>query len=433
MGVRTSPRPRRSAAPAVTTSTVPTAGSTTGAGAGPTRPTPGTSPITAAPAAASVTVLLVVCALLIPAALYVGVPLAGPTGRRFGVGAAAASWTSGAFALAYAAGFLAAGPVAARLGPRRTLAGASGVLAVVTAVAPLAGGYGAFLTVRAGQGLAAAMFAPVALVYTAERTGPARRGAALAWLTTGLLGAGLVGQLLGTGLLAWSGWEAVFWVSAAGYGALAVALWLVLAVDGPPVASAGEGLVRSVAELLRDGRIWPVFVAAFGVFGTFVAMYRMVDTRLVDDHQAGTGLLLAFEAVGCVGLLAAPVVARTGLGRSPRAQSVAGFLLAAAGLGVLQIGGVAVMVAGSVAYVAGTSLVVPGLVGLLATGAGERRAVAVGVNTCVLFVGAAVVPALVVGLGYRPGLLALTVLPLAGAALLSRTSSSGSRQDSQQR
>ncbi|WP_007516823.1 MFS transporter [Pseudofrankia saprophytica] len=364
------------------------------------------------------TVLLAICALLIPAALYAGVPLAGPTGLRFGVDDAAAGWTSGAFALAYAAGFLAAGLVAARWGPRRTLAGATGILAVVTAAAPLTGDFGVFLAVRAGQGLAAAMFAPVALVLTAERTAPARRGPALALLTTGLLGAGIVGQLLGTGVLAWAGWAAVFWVSAGIYGLLAAALWLVLAPDPPSGGGSGEGLARSVGALVGDRRIWPVFGAAFGVFGTFVAMYRAVDGRLIHGHQAGTGLLLAFEAVGCVGLLAAPLVARTRVGRSPRLQSAAGFLTAAAGLGVLQLGALPAMVLGSVVYVAGTSLVVPGLVGLLTLSAGERRTAAVGVNTSVLFVGAAAVPALVTGLPYHSCLLVLTALPLVGAALV---------------
>jgi YNFM family putative membrane transporter len=66
-------------------------------------------------------VLLAVCGLLVPAQLYLAIPLATPVQVSFAASESAAAWTGSAFSLAYAIGFLVFGPLSDRIGRRRSI------------------------------------------------------------------------------------------------------------------------------------------------------------------------------------------------------------------------------------------------------------------------------------------------------------------------
>lgn len=362
--------------------------------------------------------LLTGCALVVPAQLYLAIPLIPHIRDSFGSSLAAASWTSSAFALAYAIGFLIFGPLSARYGQRQVLVGGMVGLGVATAGVSVSRELALFLIFRAAQGLAAATFAPVALVWVAEKAAGERRGAALSILTTGLLGAGLAGQLYGTAALNLMSWRWMFVIAVIPYLVLAVLLHTVLEGGGAKKSVSLSTVYRPIARLVTQRSTASVFMAALAVFGSFVAMYAVLADRLTSTEHLTSAGLLAVEGVGCLGLLAAPTLhwlARTPI--NPRTQTLLGFGVAATGVLVEQIDtNWLVPVAGSVGYVAGISFVVPGLVGLLARHAPRERAAAVGFNTFVLFVGAAIVPLLVDQLSYHSSMaiLAATLLVAAG-------------------
>jgi MFS family permease len=364
--------------------------------------------------------LLTGCALTVPAQLYLAIPLAPHIQDSFGTSRAIASWTSSAFAITYAIGFLIFGPLSDRYGRRQVMVGGMAGLAVATAGVCVSPNVVVFLLFRAVQGLAAATFAPVALVWVAEKVPGERRGAALAFLTTGLLGAGLAGQLYGTSMLEFMPWQWMFLTASIPYLLLALLLHTMLEASGSRKSASLGTVYRPVARLLTQRPTASVFVAALAVFGSFVGMYAVLNDRLTSAEHFTSAGLLAVEGVGCLGLLAAPTLhwlARTPV--SPRTQTLFGFSIAAAGIVVEQIdANWLVPVAGSVGYVAGISLVVPGLVGLLARHAPRERAAAVGFNTFMLFVGAAIVPLVVGHFSYHSSMVILAAALLVAAGVI---------------
>ena len=167
--------------------------------------------------------LLTVCALIVPAQLYLALPLGPFLEDAFRISPAAASWATSAFALAYAFGFLFFGPWSERVGRRRVLTGGMVGLAITTAGASLAPNLAVLIIFRVTQGLMAATLAPVALIWVTEKAPARLRSRALAILTTGLLGAGLMGQVYGTGMLAVVSWR---WMLMTAAGAYLLLAWL---------------------------------------------------------------------------------------------------------------------------------------------------------------------------------------------------------------
>ncbi|MEF3114192.1 MFS transporter [Streptomyces chrestomyceticus] len=361
--------------------------------------------------------LLVAMAFAIPAQLYLAIPIAGRIRTAYGVDAASAAWTGAAFSFAYALGFLVFGPLSDRVGRRPVLTIGALATAVTTALTAAAPDFGWFLAGRVLQGFAAATFAPAALAYVTERAPAARRPVALSLLTTGLLGAGIAGQVFGQLMAEHADWRAAFWPAAIGYAMAAAILWRLL----PPGSAGSAASVREVAEaasgLIRTKGPAAVFGSAVTVFGSFVAFYAVLERELRETSGYDADQMLLVQAVGAVGLLAGPLVNRRFGAKGPRTLAVAGYLTAAAGLLLALLAQAAamtgVLIGVSVLFVAGTSLIVPGLVGLLHELAPHARGTAGAVNTFVLFVGASAGQLAAAQLGYRPMLMVLVLATLA--------------------
>lgn len=250
--------------------------------------------------------LLVLLAATVPAQLYLAIPVAESVRQDFGTGTAAAAWTGSAFSFAYAVGFLLFGPLSDRFGRRPVLVLGALATAATTAAVSLAPDFGWLLALRVLQGLAASTFAPVALAYVAENAPAARRPVMLSFVTTGLLGSGLVGQVFGQAVVDHASWRAAFWPAAIVYALGALGLWRLLAPPRPNPAATLPGVLRAAGRLLRDPAALAVFAAALTVFGSFVALYAVLNQHLTDDRGFGTSGILAVQALGAIGLAASP-------------------------------------------------------------------------------------------------------------------------------
>ncbi|MFE3990006.1 MFS transporter, partial [Nocardia tengchongensis] len=153
-----------------------------------------------------------VCAvgILVVGQLYVVLPVLNRIAGDWDTSKSAATWTTTAFGLAYGAGFLVTGPLSDRWGRRPVIVGglaASVISSLLVAAAP---GLVTGLSARILQGLTASFFAPAAFAYLSERIAPERRIFALTCLTSSVLGAGVVAQVLAQLIGNALGWRAIF-------------------------------------------------------------------------------------------------------------------------------------------------------------------------------------------------------------------------------
>ena len=243
-----------------------------------------------------------------------------------GLSLSGAAWVSSLFTLATVALGLAAGLVAQRIGLHRatvigllvmTLAGVLTLLAD-TPAALLVGraieGIGFVLVVVAAPGLMAALAAPghTRLVLGIWAT----------WLPAG----GVLVLWLAAPLLAWDGWQGLWWFSA---GAGVVALLLLLASPRPDTARPAGG--ASPAAVLRRPAPWLLGFAFAAFTVQLYAVLLFAPTFLVEVH----GFTLARAAAVTSGVLfmAGPAGAIASVllhrGVSPIRWMVAGFGLLA--------------------------------------------------------------------------------------------------------
>jgi MFS transporter, YNFM family, putative membrane transport protein len=362
--------------------------------------------------------LLVFGALLIPAQLYVAIPLRAEFADSFSVPVGVSALAVSAFGAAYAVGFAAFGPLSDRFGRRTVLAIGCLVLALATVGAAIARNWESFLFARTAQGLAAATFAPPALASIAELAHVRVRPLALSLVTTGLLGAGLAGQIAGEA--ASDSWRMMFWGCAIAYLLLALAFTAALPRRTP--GHAGITLAAQYAQMVRllaVGRVGTLFVASLAVFGSFVGWYSSLGAHLHVNYGYDAHTMLQIELVGALGLLAGPASHRLARLRGPRFLAIVGLVVAAGSTAIgLMTAHPLVPILASVPFVAGISLVVPGFVGLLSTHFSHRRGAAISVNTFMLFVGAALAPAISAALSYQAALLTFSTMLAAAAALV---------------
>ena len=134
----------------------------------------GAAPPRTAPFGATATVVAAT-AIVVLSQLYGAIPLFAPVQAAFRVDAGQVAWVQTAFGIAYAAGFIAWGPLVDRVGPRRIMLFGLLVLILATIATSLAPSFAWLIAGRVVQGVCAASFAPAAFAYLGARVAPERR------------------------------------------------------------------------------------------------------------------------------------------------------------------------------------------------------------------------------------------------------------------
>ena len=119
-----------------------------------------------------VIIILTATAVTAVGQMYSVLALLPQMAASFDVNPAQVTATSTVFGVAYAVGFLAAGPLASRFGSHTVMSVGLCTAAVTTLLAALPSTLLLELIARAGQGCAAAAFAPAAFTYIAENIDP---------------------------------------------------------------------------------------------------------------------------------------------------------------------------------------------------------------------------------------------------------------------
>lgn len=217
-------------------------------------------------------------AVVVLSQLYGAIPLFAPVQAAFAVDAGRVAWVQTAFGIAYAAGFIAWGPLVDRFGPRRIMLLGLTVLAVATVAASLAPSFPWLITGRVVQGLFAASFAPAAFAYFGARVAPERRGLSVTVLTSSFLASAVVGQVAAQVVTERLDWQWFFWIGAA---ALVVATAVIRGVflpDLPMVRSVGNP-ARALGRLLVRMPVLVLLVATVIVLGPMIALRARAPRR----------------------------------------------------------------------------------------------------------------------------------------------------------
>ncbi|MCX4782075.1 MFS transporter [Streptomyces sp. NBC_01264] len=407
------------------------------------------------------------------------VPL--PTiGRELTLGRDDLLLLSAAYGLSFAGLLLFGGRLTDRFGGRRVLTAGLLLFAVASLAAPFAQGSGTLLAARFAQGVAAALTAPAAMaVLRAVFPEPAAFGRAMAtWGGLSVLGA-TAGNLLSGVISAVAGWRFSFAVPVVvAVAALLLAPRLLPATEagegrsldlpGALLATAGISLV-SYGFVLTDVRPWGstgVLVALLAATALLVA-FPLVERRIRDPLLPLTFLrdrrrVLALAAIGLTaagstvtfvllslhlqqelgwselrtsaaflpfavvllvaGRVAGPLVGRYG---APRVTTT-GLAVAAAGLGLLALTGLAAQIPyaygllpGLILLPVGTAAAFAGAAVLATDGVEPHQAgLAGGVMNTAMELGPTVVFAAVLSLGSDTVSLAATALAFGAAAFL---------------
>ncbi|WP_017536994.1 MFS transporter [Nocardiopsis halophila] len=367
--------------------------------------------------------LLAAAAIPMVGQMYSVLALLGPMAEDLGSTPHALTWVSTAFALAYAVGFLFAGPLCARFGPRATITWGLVATAATTALVAAAQSPESAIALRALQGLTTATLAPAAFAYVAEHIRPEHRPAAMTAVSGAALASAPVMQIAAQGITLVAGWQAVFLVSAA---ALLAAAPVARAVLLPSRNDGRRGLLGAFAAmpgLFFEPRPAALFAATATLLGGFVAVYTAVTVAGPPEIAGDDGALLVLRASALPAMVAVPFLAGV-LGRwNAGTRAVAGLALAALSVLATALMGGSTIGLGAVLLVFTAAILVaaPALVQSIGEHAGpERQGVGTALYAFSMFVGAGIGPQLAAGaagLGFAGIVVVVAGVLLLGALL----------------
>jgi EmrB/QacA subfamily drug resistance transporter len=331
-------------------------------------------------------------------------------------------WTINAYTLAFAAGIITASVLGDRLGRRRVFAAGLLLFAAASAACAAATSGELLIIARTVQGLAAALVAPLSLTILAAAF-PAERRGAITGIWGGVAGLAVAsGPLVGGVLTQSLGWHAVFWLNVP-VGLTAAALSMLRLpesygprsrIDLPAVGLVSGGAVGIVLGLVRASALgWGSFEAlvSLALGGACTLAFIGWELRAVDPMLPMRMFRSrTFTAANATGFFMSA------------AQFAAAFLIAqyfqlAVGYSPLETGL-------RILPWTMTPLFVAPLAGALSDRLGRQPLMLSGM---VLQATGILAFALLAGLGYLPGIVALIVagvgvsmvLPVAPAAVLS--------------
>ncbi len=239
------------------------------------------------------------------ATMYATQPILPVLGHEFAVKPSRTGLTISVVVIAVAVAGWVWGPVSDRIGRKRALVLASGLLTVPTVAVALAPSFPLLLLFRALQGLCMPGLLIVGVPYVAEVFTPGLGGRAMGLYVASLFAGGVVGRV-GVGLVT----AATDWRLAIGLlallpltGALVMRRSL---PEGPPPSRSGRAAAALVGQL-RNPAVWRPAAAASALFFTFVSTYSYATFRLREEpFDWGTSTTSLVFSLWALGMLSPP-------------------------------------------------------------------------------------------------------------------------------
>jgi DHA1 family bicyclomycin/chloramphenicol resistance-like MFS transporter len=280
-------------------------------------------------------VTLILVTGLAALSLNVFLPSLPAIAAHFGVPYATAQLTVSGYLAMTAVIQIVIGPLSDRFGRRPVLLGAIGIFVLATLGALWAPTFEVFFACRMVQAAVASGFA-ISRAVVRDMVPMDQAAAMIGWVTMGMSVVPMIGPVIGGGLEQVFGWQASFWMLAAGGVAVLGLVWRDLGETATATSASFGAQVRAYPRLFRSQRFWGYVLAAASASAAFFAFLGgapYVGTNVYGLSPAGLGAYFAAPAIGyLVGNgLSGRFSARVGVNR----MMMAGALVATAGLAVL--------------------------------------------------------------------------------------------------
>lgn len=375
-----------------------------------------------------VTIVVLACTgILAVGQTYVVLGLVESMAHGLSTPAAAVPTATTVFGLAYAAGFLLAGPLAAKFGARRVLLLGLAGAAVATVAAGLATTFEAELVLRGIQGAVTASFAPCALMWIAQQMPVRLRSSATTALTASFFASTTLLPMIAHSLPDRWGWRTMFFIGGA---SLLLCCLILTALLRPSLVTPGLPLNAAMATLfrvVRRPRMLLLFAATTVVLGAYVALFVAIErfpSPAVLDFPGG---VQGLRALSLVALVIATAVAGALTVVPARWRAGGGFMLVCIASGGVALAPTPLILGGAViVFVAAIALTAPAVIEcIVSTAPSEETGAAMGWYGAFTFLGGSLgptLPAVTQGLPGNVGLIAAAAIVGSSLMLASRVS-----------
>ncbi|SHR54151.1 Major facilitator superfamily [Mycobacteroides abscessus subsp. abscessus] len=346
------------------------------------------------------TSILFWCGLVVLSCMYVTIPLATVLSDFFHKNITQVAWLASSYSICYAVGCLLYGPFSDRYGRKVFLVTSISLLTVITFAIGFIDNFYILLILRGLQGLISAAFAPISLVYAGEMFPPEKRLTAVGFVSSGLLMAGVVGQVY-SGLVneLW-GWQAIFFLLGTLYFLTLILIIFFLPKDEMtrPHVHMLEAF-KKMTLLGKQTQLLLAFCITFSLLLSLVGMYTILGSYLSNQFGLTENEILFVRAAGIIGMLLSLFAGRLAQKLGTTLTLKTGLALASAGLfGIGVSPSLPFIIFASIIFVLGIATANPIVISIVSQLAGHSKGSAVSFNAFILFVGASTGPLLALNL-----------------------------------
>ncbi|MGN8681504.1 MFS transporter [Gracilibacillus sp. HCP3S3_G5_1] len=333
--------------------------------------------------------------LSILSSLYMTIPLSKSLEIEFNITTEQAAWAGSMFSIFFSLGCLIVGILSEKIGMRLVMLLGMIGMSIATILTGFSASYASFLFLRAVQGGFAATFSPVALTYVGILFPVEKRRTTIGIISFGFLLAGIIGQLISSTINIHIGWRSVFYLFGGIY-FLAVILLVFLPKDVPVKRERIKTtFLNKLSVPFQSKKINVIYCIAVTILMAFVGMYAALGEYLTLNFDFNQKNVFVVRALGIIGILFSPfsglVSKKMGLTRLLKI-SLSVSIISLLVLGVSN--NLYLIVAFSIFFVGGISLIVPTLITLVGNLSGKNKGIVTSVYTFILFVGASIGPIL---------------------------------------
>lgn len=340
------------------------------------------------------TTILFWCGLVVLSSMYVTIPLATVLSDAFHQSITQVAWLASSYSICYAVGCLLYGPFSDRYGRKVFLVASLSLLTVITFAIGFVDNFYILLILRALQGLISAAFAPISLVYAGEMFPPEKRLTAVGFVSSGLLMAGVMGQVYSGLVNELLGWQSIFFLLGILYFLTLVLIIVFLPKDEMtrPHVHLFEAF-KKMTLLGKQTQLLLAFCITFSLLLSLVGMYTILGSYLSTQFVLTEKEILYVRAAGIIGMLLSLFAGRLAQKLGTTMILKIGLALAAAGLfGIGVSPSLPLIIFSSIIFVLGIATANPIIITVVSQLAGHARGSAVSFNAFILFVGASTGP-----------------------------------------